>query len=218
MSLESTSAAQQRRPEDSARRARLTSRWPALPAAAWSLCLAPATILLHELGHFWAAHLVGYPSPVLHFSGVDPGPSADVPLAASGLVALTGPIVSAMLALLGCAWLRGPGRAVWAAALAVTAVSRFAVGVPYTLVNLWVRVQGRQLMPPAFDEYKAGTALGWSGDALLGVTTLLCALVLWWVGRHLRDGARTAGWVGLLGGTALGWALWMQIVGPWWLP
>jgi hypothetical protein len=180
--------------------------------------MAPATILLHELGHWAAAHVVGYPSPVLHFSGVDPGPTADVPLAASGLVALTGPIVSAVLALVGCVGVRSQGRPVWAAALAVTAASRFAVGVPYTLVNLWVRTQGNRLTPPAFDEYKAGTALGWSGDALLGATTLLCTLVVWWVGRHLRHGERTARWVGLLGGTALGWAMWMQIVGPWWLP
>ena len=218
MSREPTPGARPRQREDIAPRARLASRWPALPAAAWSLCLAPATILLHELGHLGAAHAVGYPSPVLHFSGVDPGPSADVSLAASGLVALTGPIVSAALALVGCMGVRGHGRTVWAAALAVTAASRFAVGVPYTLVNLWVRVQGSRLTPPAFDEYKAGTALGWSGDALLGATTLLCALVLWWVGRHLHHGERSAGWLGLLGGTGLGWAIWMRIVGPLWLP
>jgi len=46
MSLEPTPAAQQRRPEHSTRAA----RGPALAAAAWSVVLAPAAILLHELG------------------------------------------------------------------------------------------------------------------------------------------------------------------------
>jgi hypothetical protein len=49
--------------------------------------------------HHLAALAVGYPSPVLRFSGVDPGPGADVPLGATGWVALTGPLATAALAL-----------------------------------------------------------------------------------------------------------------------
>jgi hypothetical protein len=52
----------------------------------------------------------------------------------------------------------------WSVVLApaVTAVTRFAVGIPYTLVTGITGLIGAQLAPPAFDEYKAGTASEWS--------------------------------------------------------
>lgn len=90
--------------------------------------------------------------------------------------------------------------------------------MPYTLVNAGVRLLGGRLAPPAFDEYKAGTAFGWSGDALLASTSLLLALVLWWIGRHLRRGERITAWSGLVLGTTLGWAFWMPVAGPRLLP
>lgn len=119
---------------------------------------------------------------------------------------------------MGCAWIGWRGATPWAAALAVAAASRFAVAVPYTVVNAAIRLVGGRLTPPAFDEYKAGTALGWSGDLLLASTSLLLVGVLWWVGRHLPRGARAVAWSGLVLGTALGWAVWMRAVGPWLLP
>jgi hypothetical protein len=100
-------------------------------AVAWTLLLAPACILLHELGHYVVALAVGYPNPVLRFSGVDPGPGSDVPL---------------------------------------------------------------------------------------GAPSILFVLILWWVNRNMRQGERVRRWLGLVGGTTLGWAVWMQVVGPWWLP
>jgi hypothetical protein len=197
-----------------------TSGWlrRARPWAIWSVCLAPVTIVVHELGHYSAAHLLGYPRPVLHFSGVDPGPSVGVPAAYVGFVALAGPLVSAALAIVGSVWIRRAKGTPLPAALTVTGVSRFAVSVPYTLVSAWVRLQERTLTPPVFDEYLAGEALGWSGDALLATTTLLFLGVVWHVNRAVKKGARMTAWIGLLSGTVVGWAAWMLVIGPWLLP
>lgn len=194
--------------------------WPrrAFVWGAWSVVLAPLGIVLHELGHLLTARESGFPNATLHFSGVDPNASVALTGAAAGLVALAGPGVSAALALAGCGWFRWRAPVPWAGALAVAAASRFAVGVPYTVVNAAVRLVGGRLKPPAFDEYRAATALGWSGDLLLAVTSLLLALVLWWIGRRIPRRERLSAWLGLIVGTALGWVAWMQVLGPRLLP
>jgi len=98
------------------------------------------------------------------------------------------------------------------------AVSRFVVAVPYTLLNIVIRLTRSRLAAPAFDEYKAGTALGWSGDALLASTVVVLIGVLVLVGRKLPTGERSVAWPGLVIGTILGWACWMLLVGQLLLP
>jgi hypothetical protein len=197
-----------------------TVAWPRrlAPWLVWSLVFAPIGIVLHEVGHLLVAQAIGFPNPTLHFSGVDPGESAGLPSTAVGWVALAGPLVSAGLALIGCAWMRWRAADAWAAALAIAAVSRFAVALPYTIASAVVRVLGVRLAPPEFDEYKVGAALGWSGDALLAVTSLFLLAVLWWVHRATRRDDRRVVWAGLVIGTVAGWAVWMKGLGPWLLP
>jgi hypothetical protein len=79
-------------------------------------------------------------------------------------------------------------------------------------------ITGKHLQPPAFDEYKAATALGWLGDLVLGLTTGLLICVLLWLGFALPRGQRLGAWAGLLLGTAAGWIARMQFVGPLVLP
>jgi hypothetical protein len=190
----------------------------ALPWIGWCVLLAPVTIVLHEFGHYTAARWVGSPNPVVHYSWTDPG---NLPVnggSTDGVIGLAGPAVTVILALFACAWilLRGPAR--WAFALAICAVSRFVVAVPYTLINTVVRLIGAHMRPPAFDEHKAGTALGWSGDALLASTVVVLIVVLVFVGRKLPRGERSVAWPGLLIGTVFGWACWMLLLGPALLP
>lgn len=185
---------------------------------AWCVLLAPLTIVLHELGHYAAAVWAGSPNPVLHYSWTDPG---NLPLKGGftdGVIGLAGPAVTVALSMFACAWilLRGPAR--WAFALAVCAVSRFVVAFPYTLINTLARLTGRRLGAPAFDEYKAGTALGFSGDALLATTVVVLIGVLVLVGRKLPTEERSVAWPGLVIGAILGWTCWMLLVGPALLP
>jgi len=180
----------------------------------WCLLWVPLSILLHELGHWSAAVWLGFPDPVLHYSSISHGDIASWPPWAQGVVGLAGPTVTVIITLFACSWLGRRRDARWAFALSVSAASRFAVGVPYTAVNAVVLLMGGRLRPPAFDEHKAATALGWSGDAGLAFTSLLLVATLTWVAVKLPRGERTAAWAGLVGGTALGWVLWMKVLGP----
>ena len=179
--------------------------------AKWPILLAPLTILLHELGHFLAAVALGFPDPQIHFSSISHGDISDRPGWQPGLVGLAGPVVTASFVLAGL-WLssRRPSEPV-GYALAVAAASRFFVGVPYTIANLLALVSGRKLDPPAFDEFKAGEALGWSGNLTLGVTASMVFLVLGWLFFRLPTGQRGVAWAGLIVGTIAGWAFWFSI-------
>jgi hypothetical protein len=190
----------------------------AVPWAAWCVLLAPLTIVLHEMGHYAAAAWAGSPNAVLHYSWTDPGNLPVKGGVIDGVIGLAGPAVTVALSMFACAWilLRGPAR--WAFALAITSVSRFVVAVPYTIANIVVRLTRATMGAPAFDEYKAGTAFGWSGNALLASTVVVLAGVLVFVGRQLPDGERSVAWPGLVIGTMLGWACWMLLIGPVVLP
>jgi hypothetical protein len=174
--------------------------------AAWPLVLAPLTILLHEIAHLGAAIAPGFPDPVLHFSFISHGDVSSRPGWQSGVVGLAGPVVTALLLLAGLGLTVRRPSARFGQALAVAAASRFFVGVPYTIANIIALASDRQLAPPAFDEYKAGEALGWSGDLTLGVTASLFFLVIIVLLARLPRGERVWAWMGLIGGTVAGWA------------
>ena len=190
----------------------------AAPWAGWCLFFVPLTIWLHELGHYATADWLGFPNPLLHYSSISYGDVSTTPVSLIGTVGLAGPVVTVIIATLACGWIFYYGPSRWASALAVSAASRFIVGVPYTLVNIAVRMTGARLQPPAFDEYKAGVALGWSGDALLASTAIVLVGVLLCVGVSIPRGERSVAWSGLVIGTALGWASWMKLLGPVLLP
>ena len=182
----------------------------------WGLLMVPLTIVLHELGHLFAALALGFPDAALHFSSISHGDVTLQPPWKTGMVGLAGPCVTAVLAIAGCLLMRRGAR--WTFALAMAAASRFAVGVPYTIVNMALLLTGRRLAPPAFDEHKAATAMGWSGDLALAATSVILLGTLAWIGVRLPRGERMVGWTGLIAGAALGWALWMKVAGPLLLP
>lgn len=188
------------------------------PWFVWPIAFVPVTILLHEMGHLIVARSLGFRDATLHFSAVNPGPSYGAGSAGEGLVGLAGPLVTVVLTAVGIFWAYRDRAAVWPYCLAVAAASRFAVSVPYSVAAILVRMSGRRLADPAFDEHKAATALGWSGDLLLGATSTLPVLVLIWLSLRLPRGSKLKRSFALLVGTGFGWFLWMGLLGPRLLP
>ena len=187
------------------------AKW-ALSLAGASILFVPVTIVLHELAHLIAALALGFPNPEFHFNAVSPGDVRGQAQWELGAVALAGPIVTALLTGLGLVAHRRRPQSAWPFALAISAASRFAVAVPFSLANLYVRATGGRLAPPAFDEQKAADALGWSGELLLGATSATFLLVLGWLVVALPN--RRLSVPAMLIGTAAGWAAWMAGLGP----
>lgn len=186
-------------------------KWP-LSLMGASMALVPLCIVLHELGHLLSALALGFPNPEFHFSAVSPGDVSGQEQWELGVVGLAGPVVTAALTALGVAAHRRRPHSVWPFALAVAAASRFAVAVPFSLANIYVRFTGQRMSPPAFDEQKAADALGWSGELLLGLTSATLLIVLAWLIVKLPD--RWLSVPAIVLGTAAGWALWMGALGP----
>jgi hypothetical protein len=126
-------------------------KW-AFSLAAASVMLVPVGIVLHELGHLLTALALGFPNPEFHFGAVSPGDVSQQAQWELGVVGLAGPLVTALLTGAGIAAHHRWSRSVWPFALAIAAASRFAVAVPFSLANIYVRLAGQRLAPPAFDE------------------------------------------------------------------
>jgi hypothetical protein len=186
-------------------------KWP-LSLAGASIALVPLGIVLHELGHLLTALALGFPNPEFHFSAVSPGDVSRQEQWELGAVGLAGPLVTGLLTVLGIAAHRRWPLSVWPFALAIAAASRFAVAVPFSVVNIYVRLAGKRLAPPAFDEQKAADALGWSGELLLGLTSATLLIVIAWLVIKLPN--RWLSLPAILVWTAAGWALWMGALGP----
>jgi hypothetical protein len=194
-----------------ARRGNSNWRW-ALSLAGAALALVPLCIVLHELGHLLTALALGFPNPEFHFSAVSPGDISQQKQWERGAVGLAGPLVTALLTIVGIAAHRRWPRSAWPFALAIAAASRFAVAVPFSVVNVYVRLTGRRLAPPAFDEQKAADALGLSGELLLGLTSATLLLVIAWL--LIKLPSRWLSLPATVAGTVAGWALWMGALGP----
>ncbi len=203
---------------DATSQRRITWLRKVLSWSAWPLAAVPFTIVVHEAAHWLTAIAVGYPAPVLHYSSITHGDVEGYSATSAGLVGMAGPLVTAVQILASIGWVLWRRAHSLAFALGVAAASRFAIAVPYTIANIAVLLTGRRLQSPEFDEHKAAEALGWSGDIALGVTSLLVIAVLFWLARCLPIGERSAGWAGLMLGTALGWLVWLVVVGPVLLP
>ena len=147
--------------------------------AAWGAIVAPATIVLHELGHFLAGLALGTPDIALHYGSVsDNAAESGFPALRIGVQALSGPVVT--LLLMGAcviALRKQPDHPAFLTALFAAPI-RFAVGAVYLYFVASAAIQGIPHGQPNFDEFKAAQMLGFPVVPLL-VAELALTLVLW---------------------------------------
>lgn len=186
-----------------------------LSLAGWGALLAPAGIILHEMGHFVVGLSLGFPVR-LNVGSVSGGPvigsatNLDVAMQASA-----GPLVTiALMAVAAWGLISRPGSH-WALALAITAPIRFIVGGTYLfwVGKAWFEESAFQ-GTPNFDEYNAAIALGLSPVWL--VTVQIFGLVAYWIWATTRPkpNARIASVGSVLVGAIVGIAVWMALIGP----
>lgn len=94
--------------------------------------LAPVSVLAHEIAHFAAGGLAGFPDLELHADAVTSSAStSDFPASQLGLMSLAGPLCTLVVAGAACATaIRWPGRLLITLAL-VNLVRPIATGVRY---------------------------------------------------------------------------------------
>ena len=189
----------------------------ALAVFGWAIGLAPAAVVLHELGHLAAKYAWGVPGIELHYASVsDAAAEGALPLAAVVTSALAGPVVTMLLVVAGAVavWRIGP-RPAFVALPYAAGVRTVLLSGAYALVRTF---NSDRAGSGNFDELEVARALGASPDVLVfgSVAVVLCSWVV--VARALPAGrrARTAGVAA--GGVLLGAALWMNVVGPAVLP
>lgn len=194
---------------------RVSTRQEFAALAGWGALLAPAGIVLHELGHLIVGKALGYPAR-MNVGSVSGGPSlGSAPDMAVAWQASAGPIITIVLMAIA-AWglLRRPGSR-WPYALAITAPLRFIVGATYLfwVVHAWAEGTAFQ-GTPNFDEYNAALAIGIAPVLLVSVQIIALVAYWIWVVRRARPVGRIASVVTVLAGAVVGIALWMALIGP----
>lgn len=197
---------------------------PLLPRlAAYALLFVPMGALgtmLHELGHWAVAEALGCPA-TLHY-GWTHLECAPLSESASTLVTLGGPVQTMVTGTLGLGllWrLRGQawgGRHLVALLMALFWSREVFNAAAYVVFRVGGMVPAERLVQG--DELKLGLALGGPPELVLAVTGLVGALAVLWVALEVRRSERVPLVVGGGVGSLLGFALWMQIVGPVLLP
>jgi hypothetical protein len=189
---------------------------PALARLAGTAAIvAPATIVLHEGGHWTAGRLLGFPARLGPF-GVSGGPT----LGASPdwqvvLAAGAGPLVTAVLAAWAWFRLRRGRNSSLAFATALLAPVRMLVGGVYAWSALGAWLAGERYRGhPNFDEYNAASALGANPlPIVLAELALVATLWVWAISGQPR-GRRATRTVTVAAAGAAGIATWAYAAGP----
>jgi hypothetical protein len=181
----------------------------------WSAALAPAGIVLHELGHFIVGRAYGFPVR-LNVGSVSGGASlGSAPDMTVALQASAGPLVTIGLMAIAMLGLSKPPLRLWALALAITAPIRFIVGGTYLFWVAKALIEGTRFQgTPNFDEYNAAIALGISPVALVMVQMVALAMFWAWAINRAKPIGRIISLVSIMIGAVIGIVLWMALIGP----
>ena len=193
-----------------AEKARFWFQWGAATAVAMPVC-----IVLHELGHFSAAHSFGFPDVVLRYGSVDHrAAEAGLPSWQQGIQAAAGPVVTLLIVMTCCLAVLRVGCRAWAVAPA------FAAGIRSLLIApayLLVRVRDGTVSGN-FDENNAARHLEISTDLVVAVNVLVLAGAWAFLISRMAPGRRIVTLSAILVGAASGLAVYVGWLGPWLLP
>ena len=179
--------------------------------------VTPVTIVLHELGHFFAAKAFGASDVALHYDAISNGTlGTSFPLWQQGLEAAAGPFVTLVL-VLGCvSAVVCLGPRVMLIAMAFAAGSRSVIlGWGYLIVRI---VNPRGAGSGFGDELIMARGFGLPLDAVVSVSTLIVMVAWWYLLGQIKKNQRVPASIGILLGTIAGVSLWMLLLGPLLLP
>lgn len=175
--------------------------------------MAPAGIVLHELGHFFTALALGF-TPQLNPASVSGG--AQLGQDPDWMVAVqagAGPVVTITIIIFAAYCFRRRPARLWALALAATAPLRFLVSGSYLAVSIYIWWVGGRMGGADFDEAKVSEGLNVPLPPLLALQMLLLIGLWAWLINSIPAGKRIGSVVAILAGGFLAIGLWMA-VGP----
>ena len=182
-----------------------------------ALVACPAFILLHECGHYVAGSCLGL-SPTLHAGEVQPNPAKEkITQHAEILFTSGGPLMGAVLAVVGFLWLRR--LRVHRREAASNSCDWLATSL--VLLNVgrgFQALAGTPSHPRPSDEAFLSRALGLPAYLFPYSFGLLAVIALVGTVRLHPPGGRLLPFLSMLLGSVIGALLWLELVGPFLLP
>jgi hypothetical protein len=175
--------------------------------------MTPLSIFLHELGHYTAARVFGYPA-LLKATSV----ASDLDQAPAWLQAFqaaAGPLVTVIVTAAAAWFYSRRGTRLWALSLAMAAPHRFLVlGAYLAVMGAVTAIGGRFGGSPNFDEFNAAQAMGLPIFWVASLITALLILYWTWLIRRIPKGKRILSIASVAAGAAAGMFLWVLMATP----
>jgi hypothetical protein len=181
--------------------------------------IAPVTVLLHELGHFAAGAVFGFPELVLRYGSVDSAAAEQgFPLWQQGIQASSGPLVTLSLTLLCCFYVARRGPHMLAVTTGLVAPVRFLIGGVYFGYAAYVWLLGGRMEGSNFDEYNVARASGIPLEVLLAIEVMFMLGAWWYLASRTERRERWSALFAVGTGMVVGLLLWLGSIGPRLLP
>ncbi len=205
-----------------------------LEAVLWlaaAIAAVPVVTLLHELGHYLAAVVMGFPSVSIHYESIsfaqvqaflnlmakgDRQAAARLyPLWQAAVVEIAGPVASIATTLVASryAW-----RSRVLVVLGVAATYRIIAPFTFVLVNVLRSLKGRSMVQHlGMDEFDFWLLTGVPVGLVLALEIVLALIGVRWIWKQLPRGWRAVPFAAMLAGILIGVPLYLRI-GPRLLP
>jgi len=177
----------------------------------------------HELGHWVSSHLLGC-APVLHFASVSPHCPLDAPPEVELLGVAAGPlstIVCGTAGMVGLARWQKTAQGLDFKGIGWTVLALFWSRPLFNLIvqlgSVALGLVGPQRLEGG-DEARLSMAMGWHPLALSIAFAAMSLGVVVWTAFQIPQRLRGSWAAGAVSGALAGFAVWMGVFGPAWLP